>query len=308
MVLVTMFGSPSDGLDALLHRPQPGAFHEFCKRPCTFLACKLYAWPRRTPPPPCSSLVTIICISDTHNSQPALPDGAILIHAGDMTQSGTHKELQATLDWLQRQPHRIKIVIAGNHDRLLDANDDRPGTDAVSQRQSLNWGDITYLENSETTVTCKNGRRLHIYGSPLSPRHGGWVFQYPRSKDVWRETVPDGIDILVTHCPPRAHLDLLDLGCVHLLRELWRVRPRLHVFGHVHAGAGVENLCFDELQVAYERTVIADGGLWNLVRTVVAFVRNIFGERAGGRCILVNAAMVGGLRDNERRRAVRVVM
>lgn len=48
------------------------------------------------------------------------------------------------------------------------------------------------------------------------------------------------------------HLDL-DLGCPHLLREVWRVRPRLHVFGHCHWAYGTEPIYFDKAQMAYER-------------------------------------------------------
>jgi hypothetical protein len=48
------------------------------------------------------------------------------------------------------------------------------------------------------------------------------------------------------------HRDL-DLGDPNLLREVWRVKPRLHVFGHVHWGHGKESVYFDDLQTAYER-------------------------------------------------------
>jgi predicted phosphodiesterase len=252
----------------------------------------------------------VVCVSDTHNSQPALPDGDVLIHAGDLTQSGSLAELQAAVSWLRTQPHPVKIVVAGNHDLLLDAScDSRRGAgDAVAQRKAIDWGSIIYLENSEATITCPNGRRLRVYGSPRSPRHGNWAFQYPRGEDVWAGAVPQGIDVLVTHGPPRAHLDLLRLGCRHLLRELWRVRPRLHVFGHVHEGAGTEWLQFDKLQDAYERTVLAGGGLWNLMRTLKEFIRALFCPTTEAKCLLVNPSIVGGLRDNERRRPVKVVI
>ena len=59
-------------------------------------------------------------------------------------------------------------------------------------------------------------------------------------------------DVLITHTPPRYHLDL-NLGCAGLLKEIWRVRPRLHVFGHVHSGHGREAVFWDEGQAAYER-------------------------------------------------------
>src|SRR6188768_3083249 len=65
--------------------------------------------------------VAVVCISDTHNHQPSeTPAGEILIHAGDLTQSGTLEELQASLNWINSCPHLYKIVIAGNHDLFLD--------------------------------------------------------------------------------------------------------------------------------------------------------------------------------------------
>ncbi|KAK4152494.1 Metallo-dependent phosphatase-like protein [Chaetomidium leptoderma] len=300
-----LFGQQQRGLDALLHRPRPGVWEQFLARPCIFLARKLYTWRQPVPAQPLVDPVSVVCVSDTHNNQPALPDGDVLIHAGDLTQSGSLAELQAAVSWLRAQPHAIKIVVAGNHDLLLDAGWDPASS---SERKAIDWGDIVYLENAGTTVTCGNGRQLHVYGSPRSARVGNWAFQYPRGEDVWAGTVPQHIDVLVTHGPPRAHLDLLRLGCEHLLRELWRVRPKLHVFGHIHEGAGTEWLQFDELQDAYERTVVAGGGLWNLMRTIKAFVRALLRPAAEAKCLLVNPAIVGGLRDNERRRPVKVVI
>ena len=298
------------GLHALLHRPRPSSWEQFLAHPCIFIARKLYTWRQTVPAQPVTNPVAVVCVSDTHNSQPKLPDGDVLIHAGDLTQSGSLQELQAAVGWLRAQPHPVKIVVAGNHDRLLDPScDDQSRTgSAAAERAAIDWGDVIYLENAATTVTCANGRQLRVYGSPRSPRFGNWAFQYTRGEDVWAETIPRDTDVLVTHGPPRAHLDLLRLGCEHLLRELWRVRPRLHVFGHVHEGAGTEWLRFDELQVAYERTVVNGGGLWNLVWTVKAFIRSLLRPAAEARCLLVNPAIVGGLRDEERRRPIRVVI
>ncbi|KAK7756258.1 hypothetical protein SLS62_001854 [Diatrype stigma] len=345
-----MFGSQqrsnTSGLEALLHRPRPTAWQQFLRRPCVYLARELYnrrqqssavlplAPPPSLPPQAGSDPVSVVCISDTHNTQPALPDGDILIHAGDLTQSGTFQELEVAIAWLRRQPHPIKIVVAGNHDLLLDADRDNHNgvasagddVDAAALRRSLDWGDIIYLEDEETTVTvtCNNNnnsnsngqrrlRHLRVYGSPRTPRHGSWAFQYPRETDVWaseKHAVPGGVDVLVTHGPPQGHLDAAaGLGCAHLLGALWgaRPRPRLHVFGHVHeGGAGVEALRFDGLQAAYERTVAAGGGVWNLVRTAAHFVLALLGPAVEAQSLLVNAAMVGGLRDEERRVPVKV--
>jgi Icc-related predicted phosphoesterase len=54
--------------------------------------------------------------------------------------------------------------------------------------------------------------------------------------------VPQGIDILVSHCPPAGVLDVNDkkqsCGCPVLAENLPTIDPRLHVFGHIHKSAG----------------------------------------------------------------------
>ena len=331
-----MFGrSPNNSLHDLLHRPRLSSWERFWRAPVVFLAQKLYLWRLNQisdDKPQAANAVSVVCISDTHNNQPQLPVGDILIHAGDLTQSGTFEELQAALNWIQSQSHPHKIVIAGNHDVLLDSTLDQgkssstttPQASNATLRARLNWGDIIYLENTSTTIqvtisspdhpsgdtiTTNNttSRTLKIFGSPHSPKQGNWAFQYPRSHNIWKDMpIPPDTDILITHCPPRCHLDLLSLGCIHLLKELWRVRPRLHVFGHIHAGYGVERVWFDRLQGAYERAVIAGGGVWNLVEVVRELVLGSLGRKTQGGTLLVNAAVVGGLRDEERQRAVKV--
>ncbi|KAK4149862.1 hypothetical protein C8A00DRAFT_18505, partial [Chaetomidium leptoderma] len=61
--------------------------------------------------------------------------------------------------------------------------------------------------------------------------------------------------ILVTRGPPRAHLDPLHPDCELLAGELWRVWPRLYVFGHLNEGYGQERVVFYSLSGAYERVV-----------------------------------------------------
>ncbi|KAI1155148.1 Metallo-dependent phosphatase [Nemania diffusa] len=301
-----MFGQHDSRLDALLHRPRPSSWQLFLQNPSIFMVRKLYSWRRLAKETrDADGEVSVVCISDTHNNRCAIPVGDILIHAGDLTQSGSLEELQATISWLQTQPHQFKIVIAGNHDLLLDPSKDGEGGKAAISRQEIEWGSILYLQDDSTTVSLK-GRRIKIYGSPKSRRNGNWAFQYPRESDVWKHTIPDDTDILVTHGPPRAHLDLTTLGCDHLLRELWRVHPALHVFGHIHEGYGHERIQFDSFQAAYERVILTGGSFWGLIGALKAFVISIFVPPALATCQLVNPALVGGLRDDVRRRPIKV--
>lgn len=211
---------------------------------------------------PVSPPIQVVCVSDTHNSKPELPHGDILLHAGDLSQYGTFDEIQAQLDWLNSHPHQHKIIIAGNHDLLLDSAfvqshpdrelDRHPG----KRRADLDWGDVQYLQHGSVSVEVRTGLTssfLHVFGSPWTPRMGSWAFQYgPDSGFAWAGAIPHDADMVVVHGPPAQHLDNGGKGCPALLRELWRVRPRLVICGHIHAGRGHELLVYDRVQELYE--------------------------------------------------------
>ena len=62
--------------------------------------------------------MTFVAISDTHNMHTPLilPEGDVLIHAGDVTKQGSEAQVYHFLEWFSAQPHRHKVFIAGNHD------------------------------------------------------------------------------------------------------------------------------------------------------------------------------------------------
>lgn len=212
----------------------------------------------RSTPSTSTAPLRLICLSDTHTHTAPIPDGDVLIHAGDLTDAGTPSELQAQIDWLDSLPHAHKLCIAGNHDTYLDPRSRATLSAAERASGPLDWKSVTYLQHSSAVLKfpSKHGiRELKVYGAPQLPACGGseFAFQYPRGQDAWSETLPQDVDVLITHTPPKTHLDLpVGLGCEHLLREIWRVRPRVHVFGHVHAGRGTERVFWDEGQKAYE--------------------------------------------------------
>lgn len=181
----------------------------------------------------------IVCLSDTHSRQEDLnvPDGDLLIHAGDFTMRGSEQEVRDFNTWLGTLPHRHKVVIAGNHDWALARY---PYTrDLITN--------AIYLENSGCTI-----EGLKIWGSPATPNFFDWAFNYARGgqlRRIW-EAIPDDIDILVTHGPAHGILDepariipfdgwsSKHVGCEDLLDVIQKHPPRLHVFGHIHEGAG----------------------------------------------------------------------
>ncbi|KAF2153231.1 metallophosphoesterase domain-containing protein [Myriangium duriaei CBS 260.36] len=229
----------------------------------------------RGPSRPHNPAIVVVCISDTHAQTKAIPEGDVLIHAGDLTNAGTQKDIQHQIDWLNGLPHKFKICIAGNHDTWLDPRSRQRLQKSGFGPETLDWKDVIYLQHSSVSLYFPThaGRRLEVYGAPQIPACGGpeFAFQYPRGQDAWTETIPKDTDVLVTHTPPIFHRDLpTGRGCEHLLRELWRVKPTLHVFGHIHAGRGQETLFFDGAQSAYERaSTRSDGWLHGLLDIVL---------------------------------------
>jgi hypothetical protein len=125
-------------------------------------------------PPPNKPKVRIVCISDTHTNTPHIPNGDVVIHAGDLTNAGTVEEIQAQINWLDSLPHREKILIAGNHDSYFDPKSRK----AEDKGKRLNFKGLHYLKNQSVTLKFKGGRKLNFYGSPDIPQCGGSDFAY----------------------------------------------------------------------------------------------------------------------------------
>lgn len=174
----------------------------------------------------------LVCISDTHafHHKLAVPDGDVLVHAGDLTDWGDLGDVEALDQWIRKLPHRHKLVIAGNHDFAFE----RKPKEARALLKSC-----TYLEDSGVTV---NGVRF--WGSPWQPRFCDLAFNLDRGPAIrakW-DLIPAGTDVLVTHGPPLGHGDTTSrgepAGCRDLLEVVGKIRPKLHVFGHIHEGYG----------------------------------------------------------------------
>eukprot|EP00898_Chlorokybus_atmophyticus_P005085 jgi/Chlat1/5578/Chrsp369S00850 len=193
----------------------------------------------------------VVCISDTHGFQDRfdeIPDGDVLLHAGDFTNMGKPEEVAKFNAFLGRLPHKEKIVIAGNHDVSFHTefyeeswrNFHHKYTPPSKARELLT--NCTYLEDSSTVV--KGGWK--VYGSPWSPWFYDWAFQLQRGAEIrqkW-ELIPTDTDILMTHGPPAGFRDKIlsgkRVGCEDLTDVvLNRVRPMYHVFGHIHEDHGV---------------------------------------------------------------------
>jgi Icc-related predicted phosphoesterase len=178
-------------------------------------------------------VVRIIAMADTHSwhAELEVPDGDVLIHAGDLTRTGTLAQLEEVAAWLRGLPHREKIVIAGNHDLALQRQ--------PAQARALFAG-LTYLEDGAYVT----GQGLRIWGSPWQPEFFDWAYNLPRGAalDAKWQQIPDGLDVLVTHGPPLGYGDRVydgeRVGCRDLLRHCLEKQPRLHLYGHIHEDGG----------------------------------------------------------------------
>ena len=174
----------------------------------------------RAPPPRLTDAdeIRIVCVSDTHGFEgqlPPVPPGDLLIHCGDFApDGGSSVRLRAVEEfdqWLAAQPHKVKLVVRGNHDPRSAA-----------------------FPASGATYICK----------PTSVRVGSLVVHsVPFTRGRLREPIPP-CDVLATHSPPKGVLDLCysgGHGGCRFLRSAVEdaiVRPRLWLCGHIHEGRG----------------------------------------------------------------------
>ena len=193
--------------------------------------CTLYA--RADLPPQPAGAIRVVCLSDTHESHQkvAVPDGDVLVLAGDfltlnaaMSLSYSRAKLRRLAMWIHALPHAHKIVVAGNHDSACEE------LGAEWMRSMFNRNGAVYLEDDGVALDAGD---LQVWGSPYNRNNHpdarvqspNIAFQSNAAQRLARAQV--GADILVTHGP----LFTADLD---------RLRPRLYVCGHVHELHGVQ--------------------------------------------------------------------
>ena len=182
----------------------------------------------------------IDCISDLHGNFPKLSGGDILIVAGDLTARDSFYEHVNFIYWLELQSYDKKIWISGNHDRTAEAEVEP----------------YTWTINEELIYLCDSGteyKNLKIWGSPWTKTFKGinslctaFTLENEKALDEKWDLIPDDIDILITHSPPFGILDKtlgnFHVGSTSLLEKVTKVKPALHVFGHIHESYGKKEL------------------------------------------------------------------
>mmetsp|Transcript_44748 Transcript_44748/g.71508 ORF Transcript_44748/g.71508 Transcript_44748/m.71508 type:complete len:263 (-) Transcript_44748:216-1004(-) len=167
-----------------------------------------------------STGLTVVCISDTHGGhrQLEMPDGDILIHAGDYTLHGDKEHVLDFNEWLGELTYKHKIVIQGNHE------------------ENAPWKDETAELLSNARFLCQE--TIQVEGLKIFGANFFWPCK--GRNPYFDEQMPDDVDIVVSHCPARGYVDgEKPHGCPALLERLKEVQPRLVIGGHIHVAYGV---------------------------------------------------------------------
>lgn len=139
-------------------------------------------------------------------------------------------ESRRFLEWYSALDIPTKIFVPGNHSTAIEQG--------LIRKED--YPKITFLIHAQMEW---NG--FKIFGSPYTPRFFDWAYMKERKDlDVVWQSIPDDIDILITHGPPKGILDVtrdIDSGepvhvgskslCRHVLE---RIKPTIHAFGHIH--------------------------------------------------------------------------
>lgn len=177
----------------------------------------------------------IAILSDTHgyHHELEIPYADILIHAGDFLMHDELSELVEFNRFLAHLPHPHKIVVAGNHDGVFQRFPQQA-------RQLLTAAH--YLQDESVEI-----EGIKFYGAPWQPRFFNYAFNLNRGvelREKW-SLIPVDTDILITHCPPMGIADCVrgrHVGCEDLREAVLRIKPKYHVFGHIHEGYGIEQI------------------------------------------------------------------
>jgi predicted phosphodiesterase len=194
----------------------------------------------------------LVIASDTHeqHGKVSLPDGDIFIHAGDFTYNGDLRAIKAFGDWVAALPHKHKIIIAGNHDFAFEH---------IAEHARRALGDkrngVIYLQDSGVTI-----EGVSFWGSPWQPWFCDWAFNLHRGSTIAEKwaMIPETTEILITHGPPMGILAFVrgeHVGCADLVARIAVVRPRVHLFGHIHEASGV----LEQDGITYVNASICDG-------------------------------------------------
>jgi Icc-related predicted phosphoesterase len=208
----------------------------------------------------------ICCISDTHGAHRKLtiPECDILVHAGDFSNIGIWKHVDDFFSWLDEQPAKHIVLIAGNHDISFDLHyrgryfaDNRPSA-ALKKQALVKCKRLFYLENTSATIGG-----LKWFGSPFSLPFFDWAFMLEEqqlSAGYWR--MPKKVDVIISHTPPFGCLDKnkqgIHCGSKSLRKRVEVLQPKLVICGHIHEDRNIASI---------NETTVINASIWDHIHS-----------------------------------------
>jgi predicted phosphohydrolase len=186
-------------------------------------------------------MLKITAVSDTHWTDHRLwdlklPDGDVLIHAGDATFLGRKEEFLRFFIWFQAQPFDWKLFVPGNHDFMMQHGDDKELKDLLD----IHDPGVVILRD---TLFHVNG--ISFLGLPYSLEYRDWAFGINPAgmEEVLLPHREEDVDVLISHGPPYGigdkNLEGEHLGLQPLTDFVRQQNVMFHVFGHIHEGYGI---------------------------------------------------------------------
>ena len=186
----------------------------------------------------------IVALSDIHgfHDRVSIPDGDVFICGGDFSMRAKHHHVVEFARWVNSLPHQHKIVVPGNHDMACECHE--------------TWAKEEFSPSVFLKHEFQDVGGLKVFGSAYSSsiyEPSRWCYDYPRygerGKQLWNSirNTPE-IDVLITHGPPYGFGDLVKsvhkgedphVGDQTLLNVVNDLKPKVHIFGHIHEGYGV---------------------------------------------------------------------
>lgn len=189
----------------------------------------------------------IVATSDTHfpfdNS--LIPDGDVLIHAGDLMYKGTPDEWDALVQSLAALPHKTKLYVPGNHDYFTEHY---AGLARSDLRRRAN---VRILSGGLETAKVGNSF-ISVLSVPYVTGLNGWAYcvaedwLYDYIKNHANAYYPR-LDFVVSHSPPYRILDQEgknNYGAWAMNKWFYETdnKPRHWICGHIHESYGTEEI------------------------------------------------------------------
>lgn len=216
----------------------------------------------------------IVGISDIHGDLINLPECDVVCIAGDivplMYQNNNIESiswfLQDFIPWTDSLKCDKVVFIAGNHDYFMGD---------LLEKYHKDWWEVEDL----LLIHHKFEKKIHylcdslytykgikFYGSPWIPDLTKWAFYGNPDQLIQKfNQIPPDIDVLITHAPPKIedcgvvlqHCGNYkrNFGCQELAEQYSRIKPKWHIFGHVHSG--------DHNVIKYNNTNLANVSIKN---------------------------------------------